>query len=128
MTRMTKKDIRRTQGEFWIVWTIFIVIPASFAALILSNGTWWSSTLAVFISVMTGYSVCERWIKRRQWKADNTLVMCYCTHAEEAHGASYDMDRACYYGSNPEDRAMGYLRACLCRDYTPRFWQMSGRT
>jgi hypothetical protein len=98
-------------------------MPASLAAYLLV-GSWWASPVIVIISTVVAYNTFEWWLRNRQAQADNTIVLCYCGHSSDEHGAVYDMDRACYYG---HDKERG-VTPCYCGVYKPRFWQMSGRT
>ena len=122
--RLSKKDIHKARAAFWALWTVATTMPLSLGASLLVESIWISPVIVTLTTVF-GFNYCEWLLKRRQWKADNTVVLCQCSHPLESHSVTTD---TCWYDDanrirNSKDHKLG----CLCLRYTPRFWQMSGR-
>ncbi|QED11659.1 membrane protein [Arthrobacter phage Qui] len=119
---MSRKDIQSARLVFWTIWTVSITMPISVTLHILI-GTLWVYPVVSMVSTVIGFNYCEWLIKRRQWRADNTIVLCHCGHEQIEHKD----DKNCLHAGLGGHGGI-LKRDCVCVWYAPRFWRMSGRT
>ena len=123
--RLSKKQVEKARAIFWVSWAIVIGWPTSILVMVwtLNEKIWWGTLVSTVVIIVLGHNVFEFWLKRRQERATNTIVLCYCAHEKDEH----KNDRHCLH-AGPLPGGNGVKRDCLCLDYAPRFWQMARRT